>query len=192
MKQNLRKDVLEKRNSIPLSEKKKKDILIRQRLFSLSAFNSAKTILFYASFRSEVDTISMIEESLQMGKAVLVPKVDHALQRLRLYEIKDLRELSPGYMGIPEPYVTDNRLRELKDVDLVVVPGVGFDHSGNRLGYGAGYYDILLSHIKETVPFVALAYEEQLVDTIPSEDHDIKVDMILTDSQIIKVPKAQD
>jgi 5-formyltetrahydrofolate cyclo-ligase len=134
----------------------------------------------------------MIEESLKMGKAVFVPKVDKMRHRLRVYEIRDIRELSPGYMGIPEPSLPDDRLRELKNVALVIVPGVCFDRSGNRLGYGAGYYDILLSHIKENVPFVALAYEEQLVDTIPDEGHDVRVDMIVTDGQIIKVHKSKD
>jgi 5-formyltetrahydrofolate cyclo-ligase len=188
MKNILRKEILEIRNSIPLPERKKKDILIKQRLFSLSAFTVAKTVLFYASFRTEVDTNSMIEESLKMGKAVLVPKVNKKLQRLLLYEIKNLRELSPGYMGIPEPSLPDNRLREIEDVALVIVPGVCFDHSGNRLGYGAGYYDMLLSHIKKKVPFIALAYEEQVIDTLPSENHDVRVDMVVTDCQIIKLP----
>jgi 5-formyltetrahydrofolate cyclo-ligase len=188
MKNMLRKEILEKRNSIPLPERKKKDILIKQRLFSLSAFTVARTILFYASFRTEVDTNSMIEESLKMGKAVLVPKVNKKLQRLLLYEIKNLRELSPGYMGIPEPSLPDNRLREIEDIALVIVPGVGFDRLGNRLGYGSGYYDILLSDVKKKIPFLALAYEEQLIDLIPSENHDVRVDMVVTDCQIIKLP----
>ena len=192
IKNTLRKEVLGKRGSIPPSVRKKKDDFIKQKLLRIPEFKAAKAILFYASFRSEVDTISIIDESLKMGKAVFVPKVDKMRHRLRVYEIRDISELSPGYMGIPEPYLPDNRLRELKDVDLVIVPGVCFDRSGNRLGYGAGYYDILLSHMKENVPFVALSYEEQLVDTIPSEDHDVKIDMIVTDGHIIRVPKVQD
>jgi 5-formyltetrahydrofolate cyclo-ligase len=190
MKISLRKEVLKKRDSIPISLRGKKDAFIKQRLLSLPEFKTAKTILFYASFRTEVDTRSMIEESLKMGKTVLLPKVDKALRRLRLYEIKDLGELSPGYMGIPEPRLPDKRLRETKDVDLVIVPGAGFDRSGNRLGYGAGHYDVLLSDISKKIPFVALAYEEQLADAIPAEDHDIQLDMIVTDDQIIKITKA--
>lgn len=186
MKKLLRKKLLEKRDSIPPSERKKKDVLIMQSLFNLHEFKTAKTILFYASFSTEVDTFNIIEESLKMGKNVLVPKVDKERHRLKLYEIKNLRELSTGYMGIPEPSLPDKRLRELNDADLIIIPGVGFDLSGNRLGYGAGYYDILLSDMKK-VPFVALAYEEQLIDAIPSEMHDVKVDIIVTDEQVIKV-----
>ncbi|OGW56022.1 MAG: 5-formyltetrahydrofolate cyclo-ligase [Nitrospirae bacterium RBG_13_43_8] len=190
MKKKLRKEVLSKRDSIIPSERKKKDILIKQKLFCLPEFKTAKAILFYASFRTEADTTDIIEESLRMGKSVFVPKVDTIEHRLQLYEIKDLRELSPGYMGIPEPSLPDQRLHEIKDVDLAIVPGVGFDRFGNRLGYGAGYYDILLSDVKKKIPFIALAYEEQLIDTIPSERHDIKVDAIVTDHQVIRASRV--
>jgi len=190
MKKILRKKVLERRDSIPPSLRKKKDILIKQKLFCLPEFKTAKAILFYASFRTEVDTTGMIEESLRMGKTVFVPKVDKIGHRLRLYEIKDLRELSPGYMGIPEPSSPDQRVREIKDVDLAIVPGACFDRFGNRLGYGAGYYDILFSDVKKKIPFIALAYEEQLMDSIPSERHDIKVDAIVTDDQVIRVSRV--
>jgi 5-formyltetrahydrofolate cyclo-ligase len=189
MKKKLRKEVLSKRDSIIPSERKKKDTLIKQKLFCLPEFKTAKAILFYASFRTEVDTIGMIEESFRMGKSVFVPKVDKIQHRLQLYEIKDLRELSPGYMGIPEPFLPDQRVRVIKDVDLAIVPGACFDRFGNRLGYGAGYYDILLSDVKKKIPFIALAYEEQLIDAIPSEKHDIKVDAIVTDHQVIRVSR---
>jgi 5-formyltetrahydrofolate cyclo-ligase len=187
MKKLLRKKVLEKRGSILPSEKKQKDVLIMRRLFNLQEFKKAKAILFYASFRTEVTTINMIEESLKMGKTVLLPKVDKVRHRLRLYEIKYLKELSPGHMGIPEPFLPDTRLKEINDVDLVIIPGVGFDYSGNRLGYGAGYYDILLSDRKRNTPLVALAYNEQILDSIPSEMHDVKVDVIVTDELVIKI-----
>jgi 5-formyltetrahydrofolate cyclo-ligase len=190
MKKILRKKVLERRDSIPPSLRKKKDILIKQKLFCLPEFRTAKAILFYASFRTEVDTTGMIEESLRMGKTVFVPKVDKIGHLLRLYETKDLRELSPGYMGIPEPSLPDQRVREIKDVDLVIVPGACFDRFGNRLGYGAGYYDILLSDVKKKIPFIALAYEEQLIDLIQSENHDVRVDIIVTDDEVIKVSQS--
>jgi 5-formyltetrahydrofolate cyclo-ligase len=122
-----------------------------------------------------------------MGKRVLVPKVDKQRHRLRLYEINDLKELSPGYMGIHEPSLPDERLREINDIDLIIIPGTGFDFSGNRLGYGAGYYDTLLSDVKKKFPFVALAYEEQLIDSIPAELHDVKVDIIITDRKVMRL-----
>ena len=191
MKKILRKKVLERRDCIPPTLRKQKDILIKQKLFCLPEFKTAKAILFYASFRTEADTTDMIEESLRMGKSVFVPKVDTIEHRLQLYEIKDLMELLPGYMGIPEPSLPDQRrVREIKDVDLAIVPGACFDRFGNRLGYGAGYYDILLSDVKKKIPFIALAYEEQLIDAISPERHDIQVDAIVTDHQVIRASRV--
>ncbi len=187
MKKKIRKNVIEKRNSLPPIERKKKDLCIMEKLFTLPEFKKAHNVLFYASFRTEVSTVNMIKESLKMGKRVVLPKVDKDSHRLILYQIKNTGELSPGYKGIPEPFLADERLIDLNDIDLIVIPGTGFDYSGNRLGYGAGYYDILFSEIHEKIPFIALAYEEQLVESIPAELHDVKVDMIITDKQVIKI-----
>jgi 5-formyltetrahydrofolate cyclo-ligase len=123
-----------------------------------------------------------------MGKRVVLPKVAADRHALVLYEIKDVTELISGYMGIPEPPAQDKRLADLDETGIVIVPGAGFDLSGNRLGYGAGYYDILLSNKKKEVPIIALAYEEQIVDSIPAEEHDIKVDMLVTDKRVLRIP----
>jgi 5-formyltetrahydrofolate cyclo-ligase len=187
MKKAIRKEILKIRDNIPLKIKSEKDELLKEQLFLMSEFLSAKTILFYASFRSEVDTYSMIKESLKMGRKVVLPRVDKQKHALVLYELKDMKELTPGYMGIPEPSVSDERIVDINEIDLVIIPGAAFDYSGNRLGYGAGYYDILLSHRKKRTPVIALAYEEQLVDSIPAEEHDVRVDMIVTDQRIVSV-----
>jgi 5-formyltetrahydrofolate cyclo-ligase len=89
-------------------------------------------------------------------------------------------------MGIPEPSSPKGYSLSLDEVDLIVIPGVAFDYSGNRLGYGGGFYDMLLAERQKKIPIIALAYEEQLVDKIPSEPHDIKIDMILTDKRLIE------
>jgi len=186
MKRAIRKEILKKRDEISPDIKSVKNALIKERLFSLPEFIAAKTVFFYASFRSEVETLSMIKESLKIGKRVVLPRVDKKRHRLMLYEIKDISELSHGYMGIPEPSLSGERLVSLDDIKLVIIPGAAFDYSGNRLGYGAGYYDILLSEGERKIPVIALAYEEQLVDSIPAETHDVKVDMIVTDKSVIK------
>jgi 5-formyltetrahydrofolate cyclo-ligase len=186
MKKVIRRDVLRKRDEIPPETRSVKNTLIKQRFFSLPEFTDAKTVLFYASFRSEVETLSIIKESLNMNKRVVVPKVDRERHRLLLYEIKDIGELTAGFMGIPEPSLPEERLMNIDKIDLIVLPGSVFDYSGNRLGYGGGYYDILLSEMHKKIPVVALAFEEQLVESIPSETHDIKVDIIITDKRVIR------
>jgi 5-formyltetrahydrofolate cyclo-ligase len=187
MKGEIRKAVLQKRDAIPAVVKRQKDTLVREQVLGIPEFRNAKTIVFYAAFRSEVETQTLMEESLRQGKRVVLPKVNTAMHSLMLYEVKKMDEITPGYMGIPEPPQTDERLAGIDDADLVVVPGAGFDFTGNRLGYGAGYYDSLLSQRKKKIPVIALAYEEQIVDSIPAEQHDVKMDMIVTDKRVIKI-----
>ena len=186
MKSIIRKETLKKRDEIPADLRAAKDALIKEKIFSLSEFRASKTILFYASFRTEAGTLDMIKESLNAGKKVVLPKVDKTKHRLSLYAIKDIVELSPGFMGIPEPPSSEERITPVDDLDLAVIPGAAFDFSGNRLGYGAGYYDILLAGKRKRIPLVALAYEEQIVDSIPAENHDVKMDIIVTDKRIIR------
>ncbi|MCG2709924.1 MAG: 5-formyltetrahydrofolate cyclo-ligase [Thermodesulfovibrionales bacterium] len=185
-KKTLRQETILKRDAIPENIKEEKDAAIRQRIIRLPEFTDAKTIFFYASFRSEVDTIEMIKISLSHGKQIILPRVDKENKKLLLYKIKDINELAQGYMGILEPSVSEGKLTGLDDIDLIIIPGAAFDVSGNRLGYGAGFYDRLLAGIKKKIPIIAPAYEEQIVDDIPSEPHDIKVDKIVTDKRVIE------
>ena len=186
MKKAIRQETLEKRDRIPHAVKTEKDVRLRKLLETVAEFHNARRILFYASFRSEVETHVMIKQALKEEKTVVLPRVDKERHMLLLYELKDLRELNKGYMGIPEPFVGDERQVPIDDIDIVIIPGAAFDYSGNRLGYGAGYYDALLSGRNKITPIVALAYEEQIVDSIPAEEHDMKVDIIVTDKRIIR------
>lgn len=186
-KKLIRKKTLIKRDSIDPEKKLKKDKLIMERILSLPSFEKAKKVFYFASFRSEVSTLPQIEEAFKMGKRIILPKVDNINNRLRLFEIHNTGEIKPGFMGIPEPDVSLERERDINDVDLVIMPGVAFDTDGNRLGYGAGYYDKLLSGLKKDIPLIAIAYEEQIVDSLPVESHDVRVHIIVTDKRIIKV-----
>lgn len=185
-KKTIRQETLFKRDAIPENIRKEKDTAIRQRIIRLPEFTDAKTILFYASFRSEVDTSEMIKITLSRGKQAVLPKVDKENKILKLYEIKAMSELMQGYMGISEPSISEERLTGLNDIGLVIIPGAAFDVSGNRLGYGAGFYDKLLAGIKNKIPVIAPAYEEQIMEKIPSEPHDVRVTKIVTDMRVIE------
>jgi len=184
-KAGIRKELLSKRDNIPPVVRRAKNRMICERLLSLDELRNASVIFFFASFRTEVDTTEMIKSSLFSGKRVLLPKVDKDRHELLLYEIRDFGELAPGYMGIPEPPVSENQM-SINDADIVIIPGAGFDASGNRIGYGGGYYDRLLSGLQKNIPVVAPSFEEQLVDVLPSEPHDIRVQMIVTDRRLIR------
>ena len=189
-KAQIRHELLSKRDSIPPEVRRVKNRMVCERMLSLDEFNNASIIFFFASFRTEVDTTEMIKSALTSGKRVLLPKVDKDRHELLLYEIRDFSELTPGFMGIPEPSF-QGRQMSINDADIVIIPGAGFDASGNRIGYGGGYYDRLLSGLQKQIPAIAPAYEEQVVDTIPSEPHDIRVQMIVTDRRVIRCDLQQ-
>lgn len=180
-KNSIRKAVLKKRDSMPFSIRKKKSLTIKERLFELKEFKDAGSIFLYASIRSEVQTEDMIRESLSMGKKVILPKVDKKTLSLRLYEITSLDELTQGYMGIPEPKPLNERQRDINDADAVIMPVAAFDLKGGRLGYGKGYYDKTLSGINRKIALIGIAFEEQMVGSLPLELHDIRLNIIITD-----------
>jgi 5-formyltetrahydrofolate cyclo-ligase len=184
-KAEIRRQLLSRRDHIPPEVRKAKNRIIRESLLSLAAFRNAGIIFLYASFRTEVDTAELIKASLSGGKRVVLPKVDRERGELLLVEISDFSDLVPGYLGIPEPRVPGKQM-DINDIALVILPGAGYDAAGNRIGYGGGYYDRLLSRLQMPVPLIAPAYEEQIIDAIPSEPHDIRVQMIVTDRRLIK------
>ena len=189
-KAGIRKELLSKRDNIPPVVRSVKNKMVLERMLSLEEFRNAGTIFFFASFKTEVDTTEMIKSSLTSGKRVLLPKVDKDRHELLLYEIRDFGELAPGFMGIPEPPVSEKQMN-INDADIVIIPGAGFDSSGNRIGYGGGYYDRLLSGLQKQSLIIAPAFEEQVVDAIPSEPHDIRIQMIVTDRRVIRCDQQQ-
>jgi 5-formyltetrahydrofolate cyclo-ligase len=184
-KSTIRKEFLRKRDSIPSEVRRAKNRIIEENLLSLDEFRTASVIFFFASFRTEVDTSGLIKSTLSAGKRVLLPKVDSKKHELLLFGIRDLRDLIPGCMGIPEPPVLETGAN-INDVDLVIIPGAAFDLHGNRIGYGGGYYDRLLSGLQKNIPIIAPAYEEQIAELLPSEPHDISVNVIVTDLRVVR------
>jgi len=166
---------------MPPEQRAAKSREIGERLFALPEFKSARVAMFFASFRSEVDTGPMIRHALTSGKRVILPKVKG--KDLALFEIRDFqKDVSPGAWGIPEP-VASNPI-DLAEIDLIVVPGVAFDGRGNRLGYGAGFYDRLLHAFTKAI--VALAFENQIVPRIHADPHDVPMEKIVTEKRVIE------
>lgn len=195
MKNIIRKFLINRRDTIDPEVKETKEASIEKSLLALDEFKNANNILFYASFRSEVDTMGYLQDVINLGKKLVLSVVDNRHKRLDLYYVDDISELVPGYKGIPEPGILTDREASLNDIDLVIIPGTGFDITGNRLGYGGGYYDRLLSYESkmlanvEHIKTIALAFEEQIGEKIPAEPHDIKVDIIITDKRVISCKK---
>lgn len=184
MKTDIRKAILSKRDLLTTQQIARKSLEIKKRLFNLLEFKEATLISFYISFRSEVQTHEMIKEALRLDKRVVVPIVERE-KILSLSELKDFdNELEIGKFGILEPNLKYRREVNLSEVELVIVPGIVFDKNGNRIGYGGGYYDNLLSRMK-CVPFIGLAYELQIVPQVSAEEYDIPAHKIITEERIM-------
>ena len=138
----------------------------------------------FVSFSSEVDTHVFIQDALSEGKRIVVPITLQDIKELLPSEIKDFQELEKGCYNILTPKKDYIRPIDKTHIDLVVVPGVVFDPSGYRIGYGGGYYDKFFHTIAKTVPKIAIGFSLQLVSHVPRESFDIPVDMIVTEKSI--------
>ncbi|MCG3119808.1 MAG: putative protein YqgN [bacterium] len=149
---------------------------------ALPVFRSARIIHTYVALPHEVDTLALIRRLLSRGHQVAVPKVesDNTLQH---FYITDFSALQAGVLGILEPAPEKSRRAPPAQFDLVIVPGLAFDHAGNRLGAGKGYYDRFLTEV--TAPKIALAFAFQIIDKVPIAPHDQRVDMIMTEDGLI-------
>ncbi len=185
-KKELRKKIIKRRDRLTVGQIKEKSGVIAERLYNLSAYRKAETVMFFISFGSEVDTGPMLEETIKRGKLALAPKTLPDTRELVPSQIKNLQtDLAPGVYNIPEPTAEALRPVEPEKVDLLIVPGVAFDNKGNRIGYGGGYYDRFFARLKPDTPLVALAFELQILPAVPVDDWDRRVDLIITEERII-------
>ena len=179
-KKNLRKEMLERLHNISREEREKKQKELKEKLFSLEEFKKAKCIMFYVSKHYEVNTHDMIDESIAMGKKVVVPITFKEEKMLQPSELKDRKtELIEGHYGVHQPHEKHIRQVPLEKVDLMLIPGLAFDKSGHRLGHGGGYYDRFLEKAPEDICTIALAFDFQIVDELPRYTTDIPIGKIL-------------
>jgi 5-formyltetrahydrofolate cyclo-ligase len=147
---------------------------------------NAKTVMFYVDVRDEVRTRQALPQALASGKRIVVPYCVEG--ELELFWLEDMDELELGMYRILEPKESlrsvESKKLQPEDLDVVMVPGVAFDRNGGRTGHGKGYYDKLLEHARLDTPLLALAFECQLFDEIPTEEHDIFMDKVITESAV--------
>ena len=177
--------MIEKRDAVNVIDRQEADKSIKKNLFKEDYFNKSKNIFIYIGFGSEINTSIYIKEFLEMGKNIYVPRVKKGSRIMEAIKIDNLEDLTENKYGILEP--SDEKKAVSGEIlDLIILPGVAFDEKGSRLGYGGGFYDIFLQNNAKDVIKVALAYEFQILDSIPLEDHDIKANYLITDKKSIK------
>lgn len=186
-KKDIRKNILKIRNEIPGPQRKKADKKILNRLLETRDYEEASYIFSYVNYKSEVDTTEIIKDALAKKKKVAVPKVLDS-GYMEFFEISALEELISGYQGILEPDITAKKpisVEQIRDKILVVLPGAAFDKTGNRIGYGGGFYDRYLEKYRKCqLKTIALCYEVQMVEEIPAENFDRKVQCIITEQKL--------
>ncbi|MBI4125365.1 MAG: 5-formyltetrahydrofolate cyclo-ligase [Deltaproteobacteria bacterium] len=183
-KQTWRQALLEKRNQLTDAEAAQAARKIAGRFFGLEEVRLAERFGLYAAFQKEVATDKIFAKAHALRQEIYYPAVDSKPKTLIFYRVRDLKELKPGFAGIPEPDRAGNRLRTIDYLNLIVVPGIAFDRQGNRLGRGEGYYDRLLSGYHGLK--IGLAYEFQVVETLPASPKDRRVDFVITEERILK------
>jgi 5-formyltetrahydrofolate cyclo-ligase len=133
--------------------------------------------------------MSLLLVALERGKTVVLPRVNATARTLELCRLTEpARDVLPGYRGIPEPQ-SHCALIAADAIDWVLVPGVAFDASGHRLGYGGGYYDRLLPQLRRDAARIAGGFEIQLVDRVPAAPHDLPVQALATESRTLPIPE---
>jgi 5-formyltetrahydrofolate cyclo-ligase len=141
-------------------------------------WKQAKTVCLYASFGGELPTDALLALALLEGKRLLLPRVT-ARTRLVLHEVTDLTALETSRLGIRQPK-RDAPIVALAEAGLILVPGLGFDGAGRRLGFGGGYYDRLLAKPPRKTFRLGHAHAFQLISRLPDEPHDVRVQAVVT------------
>jgi len=186
IRQKMRKQVLAKRDLLEIRDRHEKSAAITERILSMPGMDSWKTLFVYVNFRSEVETLQLIQRCLEKDKRVVVPLVDSAQSTMIALQVTDLEEdLQPGYFEIPEPDPAKTSRVDGKEIDVIVLPGSVFDIEGGRLGYGGGYYDRFLVNDAPQACRIGLAFELQVVPAVPLEPHDQRLDYLVTEKRTI-------
>ncbi|MDD2494533.1 MAG: 5-formyltetrahydrofolate cyclo-ligase [Tissierellia bacterium] len=186
-KSEIRKYILNIRNNLNNTVVNEKSKIIINKLISLEEFKNSKTVFIYMDFRNEVRTGEIINFLLEQNKRVVLPWTDTANTEIVPVEIKDMEnDLITSSFGYLEPKKENVIEVKVEEIDLIIVPGVAFDKRFNRIGFGKGYYDRILNRKRKNTLAIAIAYEFQVLEEIPYEEHDIKMDAIITEENMYR------
>lgn len=173
-KQQLRRLIRQQKEVLPESEIIRRSRILVSRLEKEPAYRQAIAIYGYYPFNQEVRLLPLLKAALAQGKRVALPRVANG--QMRFFFIDSLTDTVPGYRGIREPAPFCPPAED--PTALVILPGLAFDHSGNRLGYGGGFYDRFLSR-EPNHPTIALCYDFQMVECLETNQFDHPADRVL-------------
>jgi 5-formyltetrahydrofolate cyclo-ligase len=180
-KSHLRRTIIGRRDELLPQEIRRLSAAASSHLFALPEFKSARTVMFFVSFGSEIDTLPMIEKALSEGKTVAAPAADPASRTLTPRELRSLTaDLAPGAHDIREPQARCRPV-QLPEIDVVIAPAAVWGEDGYRVGYGGGYYDRFLASVPNATR-IGLGLEAQVVRVVPHGPQDLPVDLLVTET----------
>ncbi|MDP6776479.1 MAG: 5-formyltetrahydrofolate cyclo-ligase [Candidatus Latescibacteria bacterium] len=182
-KAEIRRSMIRKREALAPHEAARRGEAIRQQILEAPFYQESRCLSCYVSVSNEVDTHELIRGAIAEGKRVAVP-VARRGRPMTQVRISDLAELVPAPFGLLEPAEESWDPVPPDAFDLVIVPGLAFDHHGNRIGFGGGFYDRFLAGLRAAK--VGIAYGFQQGETLPTESHDVKLDWLVTESRILQ------
>jgi 5-formyltetrahydrofolate cyclo-ligase len=176
-KSRIRSKILVKLLKQKEEDRKSRSKSIQRKLFAARFFKKARWVMFYIPLRGEVDTHDMIKAAQKLGKKVVVPVCQKHSIDLRPCLLDAPVQLKRGPYGVYEPVET--QYIPISRLDAVIVPGIAFDSRGNRLGRGKGFYDRFLKKTPATATIAGLAFDFQVVASLPTQPHDVKVHRVI-------------
>ncbi|HUU72355.1 MAG TPA: 5-formyltetrahydrofolate cyclo-ligase [Burkholderiales bacterium] len=187
-KKTIRQRVVAMRDALSIRERSQQSGAITAHLLALPAFAQAQTVAAYASFKSELDTDEFLKAVLQQGKRLLLPRIDPERRELSFFLVSNLGDsFLAGPWGIREPDPARCVEAEMSEIDFMLVPGVAFTRRCERLGYGGGFYDAAIGNTRDDAAKVAAAFDVQIVDALPVEPHDRRVELVVTQGAFFPV-----
>jgi len=186
IKKELRARLRARLRDIPAARRDRDSAQARALLARQRVWREAGAVLFYAPRPDELDLLPLLERALAEGRTVALPRFFPETGLYAACQVENLpRDCAPGKFGLAEP-AARCPVFSLNRLDLALVPGVGFDDAGHRLGRGGGFYDRLLAGVAGTR--CGVAFDEQMAWPIPAEPHDIVVNCILTPTRWVEIP----
>ena len=166
-------------------EREQESLAVCDRFMGLPEVAAAKRVMVFISMSDEIDTAPVVRACLDAGKQVYAPKTTRRPRRMEPARVESVESLRPGTFGILEPPRGESCAPG--DLDVILVPAVGFDRQGNRLGRGAGYYDRFMCSPGFRAFRVGVGFRPQLVDQVPVEGHDLPVHVVVTAGETARV-----
>ena len=185
MKKDFRKKVIEYRNNKDTNFISTNSQKITEKLLSMNCVKDASTIMLYLDFNNEVKTDQLITKLISLRKTVAAPVTLKDERKLIPFKIANLKDgLNVGAYGIREPKKDPYNELNVEDIDILIVPAVAYDKDCYRLGYGGGFYDRFIELLREDAITIGIAFDLQIFDSIPKENHDAQLNYVITENNM--------